>query len=226
MTTDRTEDIFTSDSEPTVSSESYPDNNPDSTQSIADTSMSVSALELRSTSQSVSLLDTIAPSSSEMRSSAELSIPTSGRTKRFLQQQMVPRTRSDPVQNDPLAPWGIVDCVFCNFPWGENIFEYYNETENILEALGRGLKSGCECAFVTKNRLDESVLEERGFQVTKMIPIGEEKKKKRGASRGGKGRENDGGEGLRYSKKSKNDIKYDDAKENTGDCVINFAVKI
>lgn len=144
-------------------------------------------------------------------------IPTEGRTKRFLQSSKVTRSSGMSLNADPYAPWGIVDCVFCNFPWGENIFEYFNETEDILTALGKQLNSGCECAFVTKEMLPENVLRERGFSLRDVIPIRDEKKKDRA---------------VPYSKKNKNsNSNSNSAFENqiaghTGDCFISFAVVV
>lgn len=135
---------------------------------------------------------------------------TMGRTKRYLQKNKTPRTTSLSPHTDPNAPWGTVDCVFCNFPWGENIFEYFNETENILTVLGSELKTGCECAFITKELLPANILMERGFSVTEIIPIGDDKKKDRK---------------VPYSKKNKgSDRAFGNDRENTGDCFITFAV--
>ena len=158
-------------------------------------------------------------------------IPTEGRTKRFLQSSKAIRTsntntNSDTISNtvsntisntngDPYAQWGIVDCVFCNFPWGENIFEYHNETEDILTVLGQRLKKGCECAFVTKEMLPKNILEERGFLLKEVIPIRDEKKKDRA---------------VPYSKKNRDRDSNGDfgnqTEGHTGDCFISFAVVV
>ena len=82
-----------------------------------------------------------------------------------------------------------MDCVFCNFPWGENIFEYYNETENILNILGKELNSGCECAFITKQQLSVEILNSSGFIMRDVISIGDEIGKEKGQGQGhGQGR--------------------------------------
>jgi hypothetical protein len=116
---------------------------------------------------------------------------------------------------DPYAQWGIVDCVFCNFPWGENIFEYHNETEDILTVLGQRLNKGCECAFVTKEMLPKNILEERGFLLKQVIPIRDEKKKDRA---------------VPYSKKNRDRDSNGDfgnqTEGHTGDCFISFAVVV
>ena len=170
-------------------------------------------------------------------------IPTEGRTKRFLQSSKAIRTsntntdtdintdsnsisntntNTDTVSNtvsntngDPYAQWGIVDCVFCNFPWGENIFEYHNETEDILTVLGQRLNKGCECAFVTKEMLPKNILEERGFLLKQVIPIRDEKKKDRA---------------VPYSKKNRDRDSNGDfgnqTEGHTGDCFISFAVVV
>lgn len=164
-------------------------------------------------------------------------IPTEGRTKRFLQSTKAirssstsPNTNSNTDSNtnskantktnsDPYAQWGIVDCVFCNFPWGENIFEYHNETEDILAVLGARLNKGCECAFVTKEMLPKNILEERGFLLRKVIPIRDEKKKDRA---------------IPYSKKNRDRERGRDSNGDfgnqidghTGDCFISFAVVV
>ena len=77
-------------------------------------------------------------------STNSLPILTTGRTKRYLQEKKLVRDSSQFLGDDSKGPWGAIDCVFCNFPWGENIFEYFNETENILKVLGSKLNSGCE----------------------------------------------------------------------------------
>lgn len=142
-------------------------------------------------------------------------IPTVGRTQRFLREKMAPRSNTQSSVSDPKAPWGIVDCVFCNFPWGENIFEYYNETENILTNLGKELKSGCECAFITKRPLLKDDLLKRGFIVTKEIPIRDESKKSRKMSSNSNSRSNGRESNAAYG---------NDDKDNTGDCFVTFAV--
>ena len=160
-------------------------------------------------------------------------IQTTGRTKRYLQEKKLGRVSPQFSPNDPQGPWGTVDCVFCNFPWGENIFEYYNETENILKILGKKLKNGCECAFITKKMIGKDVLEDSGFVLRDVIPIGDDGVLGNGIGKGrGKGR----GRGIdkdksevrdkTYLKKSKeSDIGYgNDNKVNTGDCFITFAI--
>ena len=144
-------------------------------------------------------------------------IPTVGRTQRFLREKMAPRSDTQSSVSDPKAPWGIVDCVFCNFPWGENIFEYYNETENILTNLGKELRSGCECAFITKRPLLKDDLLKRGFIVTKEIPIRDDSKKGRKTSSNLNSK-------SRSSGKESNAAYGNDDKDNTGDCFVTFAV--
>ena len=140
-------------------------------------------------------------------------IPTLGRTQRFLREKMAPRSDTQSTAPDPEAPWDIVDCVFCNFPWGENIFEYYNETEKILTNLGRELKSGCECAFITKRSLSKEDLLQRRFIVTAEIPIRDDSKRGRKMSSNSRGRG------------SESNAAYgNDDKDNTGDCFVTFAV--
>jgi hypothetical protein len=148
-------------------------------------------------------------------------IPTEGRTKRFLQSTKAVRSPgaalSANTNTDPYAQWGIVDCVFCNFPWGENIFEYHNETEDILTVLGERLNKGCECAFVTKEMLPKRILEERGFLLREVIPIRDEKKKDRGVPYSKKNRERD--------RDSNGEFGYQ-TEGHTGDCFISFAVVV
>lgn len=146
-------------------------------------------------------------------------IPTVGRTQRFLREKMAPRSDTKSSVSDPKAPWGIVDCVFCNFPWGENIFEYYNETENILTNLGKELRSGCECAFITKRPLLNDDLLKRGFIVTKEIPIRDDSKKGRKTSSNSNSNSN-----SRSNGRESNAAYGNDDKDNTGDCFVTFAV--
>ena len=156
-------------------------------------------------------------------------IQTTGRTKRYLQEKKLGRVSPQFSPNDPQGPWGTVDCVFCNFPWGENIFEYYNETENILKILGKKLKKGCECAFITKKMIGKDVLEDSGFVLRDVIPIGDDGVLGNGIIKGrGRGINKDKSEvrDKTYLKKSKeSDIGYgNDNKVNTGDCFITFAI--
>ena len=146
-------------------------------------------------------------------------IPTVGRTQRFLREKMEPRSDTQSSVSDPKAPWGIVDCVFCNFPWGENIFEYYNETENILTNLGKELRSGCECAFITKRPLLIDDLLKRGFIVTKEIPIRDDSRKGRKSSSSS----NSNSKSRSHGRES-NAAYGNDEKDNTGDCFVTFAV--
>jgi hypothetical protein len=143
-------------------------------------------------------------------------IPTVGRTQRFLKEKMAPRSDTQSAVSGPKTPWGMVDCVFCNFPWGENIFEYYNETENILKVLGNGLRSGCECAFITKKPLSREVLLERGFIVKEEVPIRDETKKGKKSS----------SSNPRSSGRESNAAYGNDDKDNTGDCFVTFAVVV
>ena len=140
-------------------------------------------------------------------------IPTVGRTQRFLRETMTPRSDTQYAVSDPKAPWGTVDCVFCNFPWGENIFEYYNETENILTNLGKELRSGCECAFITKRPLLKEDLLKRRFIMTKEIPIRDDLKRGRKMS-----------STSRKSGRDSSSAFSDDDKDNTGDCFVTFAI--
>ena len=158
-------------------------------------------------------------------------IQTTGRTKRYLQEKKLGRVSPQFSPNDPQGPWGTVDCVFCNFPWGENIFEYYNETENILKILGKKLKNGCECAFITKEMIGKDVLEDSGFVLRDVIPIGDDGVLGNGIIKGrgrGRGIDKDKSEvrDKTYLKKRKeSDIGYgNDNKVNTGDCFITFAI--
>lgn len=129
---------------------------------------------------------------------------------------MAPRSDTQSAVSGPKTPWGMVDCVFCNFPWGENIFEYYNETENILKVLGNGLRSGCECAFITKKPLSREVLLERGFIVKEEVPIRDETKKGKKSS----------SSNPRSSGRESNAAYGNDDKDNTGDCFVTFAVVV
>ena len=166
---------------------------------------------------------TIQPKAEKVReSSSELpggqckEIPTVGRTQRFLKEKMAPRSDTQSAILGPKTPWGMVDCVFCNFPWGENIFEYYNETENILTVLGKGLRSGCECAFITKKPLSKAVLLERGFIVKEEVPIRDDTKKGKKSSFSN----------PRNSGRESNAAYGNDDKDNTGDCFVTFAVVV
>jgi hypothetical protein len=150
---------------------------------------------------------------------ASVMIPTEGRTKRFLQSTKAIRSSGTALNtdanSDPNAQWGIVDCVFCNFPWGENIFEYHNETEDILTGLGERLNKGCECAFVTKEMLPKNILEKRGFLLREVIPIRDEKKKDRAVPYSKKNRDRDS-----------NGEFGNQIEGHTGDCFISFAVVV
>jgi hypothetical protein len=154
--------------------------------------------------------------SSELPKGQYKEIPTVGRTQRFLKEKMAPRSDTQSAISGPKTPWGMVDCVFCNFPWGENIFEYYNETENILTVLGKGLKSGCECAFITKKPLSKEVLLERGFTVNEEVPIRDDTKKGKKSSFSN----------PRNSGRESNAAYGNDDKDNTGDCFVTFAVVV
>jgi hypothetical protein len=104
-----------------------------------------------------------------------------------------------------------IDCVFCNFPWGENIFQYFQETEKILKILGNELKNGCECSFITKEEMSNETLKNCNFEIIKVIAIGKEKNEK-------KIKKSFGDDFKR--KESNSD--YGD-KANTGDCFVTFA---
>jgi hypothetical protein len=85
----------------------------------------------------------------------------------------------------PATPIYDVDCVFCNFPWGENIFEYHKEVDDILYQLGKDLRPGCVCAFVTKQPLDDKLLVQAGFTVDCVVPVSGEQGSQRKAKKNG-----------------------------------------
>ena len=149
-------------------------------------------------------------------------ILTTGRTKRYLQEKKLVRDSPKLSAHDTQGPWSTIDCVFCNFPWGENIFEYFNETENILKVLGEKLNTGCECAFITKQLISKNVLESSGFLLREIIPIGDDaavKSRKKGQGQGqGQDRPY-----LKTNKESNNSYRNGELKANTGDCFITFA---
>ena len=171
-------------------------------------------------------------------------IPSAGRTKRYLQEKKMVRGSQIPekatenkienknLKNNFPGPWTDVDSVFCNFPWGENIFEYFNETENILKILGSELNSGCECAFITKQQLNLDLLRLSGFSVREIIPIGDENEKDKGRKQGsGQGQGQGQGQGkggevsyLKGKKESNRGYGNDNKGGKTGDCFITFAV--
>ena len=64
--------------------------------------------------------------------------------------------------------------MLANLPWGENAFQYYNENNKLIEALGKDLKPGCECAFVVQGGYEELVriLRENGFEISDTIIVG------------------------------------------------------
>lgn len=49
-----------------------------------------------------------------------------------------------------------VNCVYINFPWGENILRYHNDVQMILLNLLKHAASGTMCCFISK----QSILEE------------------------------------------------------------------
>eukprot|EP01041_Mallomonas_annulata_P000474 gene474-885_t len=89
-------------------------------------------------------------------------------------------TRLADIAHDPTVPafslaalLPSVDCVVANLPWGENISEeYYGGNGRILQSLGAVLRSGCECAFVTRDPIERTVLEAAGLTPWKEIEIG------------------------------------------------------
>ena len=154
-------------------------------------------------------------------------IVSAGRTKRFLQEKKMTRKPQENSEIDPQGPWGKVDCVFCNFPWGENIFEYYNETENILNILGKELNSGCECAFITKQQLSVEILNSSGFIMRDVISIGDEIGKEKGQGHGqGRGRGKSNQVPHLKGKKESNRSYGNDDKGKTGDCFVTFAIVV
>lgn len=69
--------------------------------------------------------------------------------------------------------------MLANLPWGENAFQYYNENNKLIAALGKDLKPGCECAFVVQgghssNAVEELIvfLRENGFEISDKVMVG------------------------------------------------------
>lgn len=71
-----------------------------------------------------------------------------------------------------------VSCIYCNFPWGENIKEYFRETEEILGQISRHGRSGTVCAFITSSILSEELLSSLRFRIDQVINLGDERKVK------------------------------------------------
>jgi hypothetical protein len=139
-------------------------------------------------------------------------ILTSGRTKRYLQQYKTSRTINENEKTNSNFDLKNIDCVFCNFPWGENIFQYFQETEKILKILGEELKIGCECSFITKEELSKEILKSCNFEIIQVIAIGKEKNEK-------KMKKKDFGDDV---KRKETNSDYGD-RANTGDCFVTFA---
>jgi hypothetical protein len=103
--------------------------------------------------------------------------------------------------------------MLANLPWGENAFQYYNENNKLIEALGKDLKPGCECAFVVQGGYEDFVriLRENGFEISDTVIVGasdsvsnvngnERKSKGKVLDRGSK-EQHDGSDGSHSSSK-------------------------
>lgn len=100
----------------------------------------------------------------------------------------------------------------------------------MLKVLGKELKKGCICAFITKKEIDDDILINAGFLVEDTIIIGvdssdvysNKNNRKNGNSNLIK-REEISLNSLKKNKKRENNRDFG-IKKNTGDCFITFAV--
>lgn len=120
------------------------------------------------------------------------------------------------------TPLKSIDCLFCNFPWGKNLFEYYNETEKMLLSIcSNEIPSGCECVFVTKKRINDDLLIKCGLSISNRheILIGGKDIKLRNE------KERSYNEKLFDDNYSRNLDDESDLENKGGDCIITFTYK-